>query len=51
MSQVTACLLCWRWQVGQEGKEAEDIQAVVSREEQTVAEQTATTAALRGKCQ
>ncbi len=37
------------WQVTQENKEAEEIQAVVSQEEQSVSQQGAKTAALKGK--
>lgn len=44
---TTLAMLCG--QVTQEGKEAEDIQAVVSLEEQTVAQQSAKTAALKGR--
>ncbi len=36
------------WQVTQENKEAEEIQAVVSQEEQSVSQQGAKTAALKG---
>ena len=36
------------WQVTQENKEAEEIQAVVSQEEQSVTQQGAKTAALKG---
>ncbi len=36
------------WQVTQENKEAEEIQAVVSQEEQSASQQGAKTAALKG---